>query len=146
MKEPTTKDGRPRVKKASEDLGRAKRFADVRKKYVHISQREAEKMLKVSAGNLSNIESGHRSITLRFLEKLSPYNINPNYILHGEKPVILGKDEKSNTLIDVKALSNRIDKLENNTKILVSNLDKAWEIISRHEKTIDELQKEIGKR
>jgi len=137
---------RPVTLQGKHDMSRAKRLAEVRSKYIHKNQGEANTMLGLSRGVISTLERGQISITVRFLEKLIPYGINPNYVLHGELPKKLDENVKTNTLLDVKSLSNRIDKLELVTKILTGNLDKAWQLIERHEKTIDELERQLVKR
>lgn len=125
------------------DMGIAKRLEEVRTKYIDKNQGEANKKLGLSRGQISLLERGQVSVTLRFLQKLAPYNINPNYILLGEKPVILKDVEKTNSLLASLQVNDRLDKLERYSKITTANLDKAWELISRHEKTIEALQGKI---
>lgn len=134
---------RPRTLPAKMDLGVANRLQEVRVKYIHKNQTKANEMLKMATGKLSLKETGKEAITHNFLKKLEPFNINPNYILFAEKPVLLNKPDKSNTLIDVRALNDRLDKMENQNKIMTGVIDKLWELISRHEKSIDKLVEQL---
>jgi transcriptional regulator with XRE-family HTH domain len=135
------------TKKVRYDLGMAYRFSEFRKKHIDKSQVVASKRLKCSQATLSYIERGMMPITsaqLKLMEK--EFSLNPKWILSGEKPMLKDGKQKTNTILDVKYLDDRIDTLTGELKVLAANLTQAWKTIEIQGKEIDRLVEEMLKK
>jgi len=129
-------------RKARHDMPMANRFKEFRKAYIDKSSVVTAQKLEMAQSNISYMERGMAPIsssTIKLMEK--EYNLNPRWLLYGEKPVLKGKVEKTNTILDVGFLNNRIDTLATEMEILRANLNHAWDIIERQQKQIDTILK-----
>jgi len=134
---------KPEIKVTRYDKAMANRFVELRKNHLNQTQKECAEALGLPQSRLSYIEGAVQGISPELIKKLEHlYNINPKWLLIGEKPVFKNKKEKSNTIIDVSAINDRIDKLVKEVIILNKNLDRAYELISNQQKEIDRLTKE----
>lgn len=128
--------------RARHDKAMANRFKEFRKTYIDKSSVVTAQKLEVSQSNVSYMERGMAPITSTVIKTLErKFQLNPKWLLNGEKPVLKDKNEKTNTILDVKVLNDRIDTLATEIEILRANLTTAWDIIERQERQIDAIFK-----
>ena len=124
------------------DKGIANRFTEFRKTYVAKTQSEAAPIFGIGQSRLSYIEKAVNRVPdeiIKFLEK--EYNMNVNWLISGEKPVLKTEREKKNTLTTTLEMNDRIDKLNQQVLILTKNLERAFGIIEDHQQTILKFEK-----
>lgn len=124
------------------DKGMANRFTEFRKTYVAKTQLEAAPIFGIGQSRLSYIEKGVNRIPdelIKFLEK--EYNMNINWLISGEKPVLKDAKEKKNTLTTTIDLNDRIDKLSQQVLILTKNLERAFGVIENQQQAILRFEK-----
>lgn len=128
--------------RAKHDMGMANRFKEFRKNHVSKSSVVTAQKLDIAQSKISYMERGMSPITSTIIKTLeSQFDLNPKWLLNGELPVLKGKVEKNNTILDVSFLNNRIDTLATELEVLRANLGHAWDIIERQQKQIEKLLK-----
>lgn len=130
------------IVRARHDKAMANRFKEFRKTYISKSSVEAAEKLEVVQSKISYMERGMSPITSSMIKLMErDFDLNPKWLLNGEKPIIKNKSEKTNTILDVKFLNDRIDTLATEVEVLRANLNGAWDIIEIQQKHIDKLLK-----
>lgn len=121
------------------------RFKRFRKKYVSNNGRTAAELLNTDQSTISKIENGERKVSDKILTAMiKKFNLNREWLLDGTgAPVAHEKQAKPINYLE--ALSNRIDALTTEVKILDSNLNQAWKIIEAQGKLIEKLQNEVSR-
>lgn len=123
------------------DLGAANRLSEVRKKILKMKQVKLAEILGFPQTNLSAMENGSRRISMNILLQLEKdYGINPQYIINGKTPKVIGEKEKSTTLSNTMQMNDKIDRLIKEVMVLTRNLDAAWKLIENQERRISELE------
>jgi transcriptional regulator with XRE-family HTH domain len=97
----------------------ADRLKVFRKQYVHKSQIQAAKLLKVSQSYLWYMENGQGPISYEFLKRLQDsFGLNMEWFGQGHGKPTEKEPKKANLVTDINALNMEIESLKNGIKIL----------------------------
>lgn len=128
------------------DLAVAARLKQFRKLFVDNHMDIAAPLLEISRGKLGNMESGETAVDVKVINLLQKkYGLNRDWLMDGKGNMRSNDTRKKTGLMGTIEMGDRIDKLTTEILILTKNLNKAWQIIERHEREIDRQAKEIEK-
>jgi transcriptional regulator with XRE-family HTH domain len=108
---------------ATGDLELAKRFHDFRTKHISKSMNEAAKLLGVSQGYISKIESGAKGIGYSMIENLiTNYQLNAEWLTTGHGAMKQNVERPKKDLVkDVNSLLQEIELLKKTILIMQKN-------------------------
>ncbi|MCZ4244918.1 hypothetical protein [Pedobacter punctiformis] len=126
------------------DLATAKRLREFRKEFVDNNVDNAGPMLNISKAKLNRMENGENAIDVNVVKILkTKYNLNQAWLFDNKGNKQIKDISKKTSLTTSIELGDRLDSMKTEILILTKNLNRAWEIIERHEKTIDRLEKAL---
>jgi transcriptional regulator with XRE-family HTH domain len=101
----------------------AKRFHDFRTKHISTNMNEAARLLGVSQGYLSKIESGAKGIGYSMIQKMiTDYQLNAEWLTSGHLPMQNDIEKpKSDLVKDVSSLLQEIELLKKTILIMQKN-------------------------
>lgn len=124
------------------DLGIAQRFKEFRKKHVDNNIKLAGPILGISKSKLSDIENGKNAMDMGVVKLLQKnHKLNESWLIRGEGNMLADDTTKKSSLQRSIEMGDRINALSAEVLILSKNLNRAWQIIERHEKEIERLSK-----
>ncbi|RZJ92441.1 MAG: XRE family transcriptional regulator [Chryseobacterium sp.] len=134
------------MKTSQIDLGIANRFKEFRKKHVANNMNDASTLLSLAKSQISRVERGEEQLKVATINiMVKKFGLNREWLLDNVGNPIKKDSSKKTGLMTSIEMGDRIDKLTTEVLVLSKNLQKAWDIIERHEKEIERQAKEIGR-
>ena len=112
------------------------RLKYLRAEKLKLTTRRFAESINMSGGAITNMEKGTRNITTRTINEICrKYNVNPDWLINGKKPIFEDVITDLNISDDVKQLIKKYNLLNETDKKLVKEMVNS--LVDKIEKTTD---------